>query len=147
LPSRDADLTAGEEWDFDAVQQLILADLTIDGTRRQVLMQANKNGFFCVLDRWTGKLIFANTFVKINWASGIDANTGRPIENAGIRYDQIKSPGEQSRGDGHVGAAAREHEMDRVLVIFGTPLTYLESRLLRLRVLLAAERIQPNVSA
>ena len=43
--------TPGEEWDFDAVQQLILADLTIDGKRRKVLMQANKNGFFYVLDR------------------------------------------------------------------------------------------------
>ena len=45
-----------EEWDFDAVQQLILADLTIDGTARKVLMQANKNGFFYVLDRKTGQL-------------------------------------------------------------------------------------------
>src|SRR3954464_7247888 len=43
--------TPGEEWDYDAVQQLILADLSIDGTQRQVLMQANKNGFFYVLDR------------------------------------------------------------------------------------------------
>jgi quinohemoprotein ethanol dehydrogenase len=80
--------TPGEEWDFDAVQQLMLADLTIGGKRRQVLMQANKNGFFYVLDRRTGKLISANTFVPINWASGIDAKTGRPIENPGIRYDK-----------------------------------------------------------
>jgi PQQ-dependent dehydrogenase (methanol/ethanol family) len=43
--------TPGEEWDYDAVQQLILADLSIDGTQRQVVMQANKNGFFYVLDR------------------------------------------------------------------------------------------------
>ena len=53
--------TPGEEWDFDAVQQLILADLTIDGTQRKVMMQANKNGFFYVLDRKTGKLISAKT--------------------------------------------------------------------------------------
>ena len=80
--------TPGEEWDFDAVQQLILADLTIDGTRRQVLMQANKNGFFYVLDRRTGKLISAKAYVPVNWASGIDTKTGRPVENPGIRYDQ-----------------------------------------------------------
>jgi len=43
----------GEEWDYDAVGQLTLADLTIDGRKRQVLMQANKNGFFYVLDRKT----------------------------------------------------------------------------------------------
>ena len=80
--------TPGEEWDFDAVQQLILADLTIDGARRQVLMQANKNGFFYVLDRKTGQLISANNFMPVTWASGIDQKTGRPIENPGIRYDQ-----------------------------------------------------------
>jgi quinohemoprotein ethanol dehydrogenase len=80
--------TPGEEWDFDAVQQLMLADLDIDGKRRQVLMQANKNGFFYVLDRRTGKLISAKTFVNINWAKGIDENTGRPIENSGIRYSE-----------------------------------------------------------
>jgi alcohol dehydrogenase (cytochrome c)/quinohemoprotein ethanol dehydrogenase len=71
---------------------LILADLTIGGARRQVLMQANKNGFFYVLDRRTGKLISAKTFVPINWASGIDAKTGRPIENPGIRYDKTGKP-------------------------------------------------------
>ena len=78
--------TPGEEWDYDAVQDLILADLSIDGTKRQVLMQANKNGFFYVLDRKTGQLISANNFVPVTWASGIDLKTGRPIENPGIRY-------------------------------------------------------------
>ena len=80
--------TPGEEWDYDAVQQLILADLNIDGARRQVLMQANKNGFFYVLDRKTGRLISANNFTPVTWASGVDLKTGRPIENPGIRYDK-----------------------------------------------------------
>ena len=84
--------TPGEEWDFDAVQQLMLADLTIDGKPRKVLMQANKNGFFYVLDRRTGKLISAQNFVPINWASGIDPKTGRPIENPGIRYSETGKP-------------------------------------------------------
>ena len=70
--------TPGDEWDFDAVQQLILADLTIDGKARQVLMQANKNGFFYVLDRKTGQLISANNFTPVTWTSGIDLKTGRP---------------------------------------------------------------------
>ena len=80
--------TPGEEWDFDAVQQLILADLSIDGVRRQVIMQANKNGFFYVIDRKTGQLISAKNFIPVTWASGIDQKTGRPIENPGIRYDK-----------------------------------------------------------
>ena len=80
--------TPGDEWDFDAVQQLILADLTIAGERRQVLMQANKNGFFYVLDRKTGQMISANNFTPVTWASGIDPKTGRPIENPAARYDK-----------------------------------------------------------
>jgi quinohemoprotein ethanol dehydrogenase len=80
--------TPGEEWDYDAVQQLILADLSIDGTQRQILMQANKNGFFYVLDRKTGQLISANAFTPVSWASGVDQKTGRPIENPEARYDK-----------------------------------------------------------
>ena len=81
-------VTPGDEWDFDAVQQLILADLTIDGTARQVLMQANKNGFFYVLDRKTGQFISANHFTPVTWTSGIDQKTGRPVEVPGVRYDR-----------------------------------------------------------
>jgi quinohemoprotein ethanol dehydrogenase len=66
----------GDHWDFDAVQYLILADL---GATRHVIMQANENGFFYVLDRETGKLISAKAFTYVNWASGIDMKTGRPI--------------------------------------------------------------------
>jgi alcohol dehydrogenase (cytochrome c)/quinohemoprotein ethanol dehydrogenase len=82
----------GEEWDYDAVAQLVLADLNIDGTLRRVLMQANKNGFFYVLDRKTGALISAKTIVPINWASGIDMKTGRPIEHPDIRYSKTGKP-------------------------------------------------------
>jgi glucose dehydrogenase len=72
--------TPGEEWDYDAAQQLILADLTIDGQPRQVLIQANKNGFLYVLDRKSGRLISANAFTPVSWARGIDPASGRPIE-------------------------------------------------------------------
>jgi quinohemoprotein ethanol dehydrogenase len=77
--------TPGDIWDYDATQDLILADLSIDGKTRQVLMQANKNGFFYVLDRTDGKLISANTFSTVTWATGIDAKTGKPIENPAAR--------------------------------------------------------------
>jgi quinohemoprotein ethanol dehydrogenase len=84
--------TPGEEWDFDAVQQLILAELTIGGKSRHVLMQANKNGFFYVLDRLTGALISAKAIVPMTWASGIDVKTGRPIENKDARYSETGKP-------------------------------------------------------
>jgi alcohol dehydrogenase (cytochrome c)/quinohemoprotein ethanol dehydrogenase len=84
--------TPGEEWDFDAVQQLVLADLSIGGKTRHVLMQANKNGFFYVLDRKTGALISAKAMVPVSWASGVDLKSGRPIENPDARYSETGKP-------------------------------------------------------
>lgn len=78
--------TPGESWDYTATQHIMLADLKVDGQPRKVLMQAPKNGFFFVLDRATGKLISAKNYVPVNWASGFDLKTGRPIENPDARY-------------------------------------------------------------
>ena len=86
----------GEEWDYTATQQMILADLPIGGKVRKVIMQAPKNGFFYVLDRRTGELMSARATVPINWASGIDMKTGRPIGNPAVRYGKVPvmvSPG------------------------------------------------------
>jgi quinohemoprotein ethanol dehydrogenase len=83
--------TPGDKWDFDATQNIVLADLRMNGQVRKVLMQAPKSGFFYVIDRQTGKLISANNFVRVNWASHIDLKTGRPVllpENA----DYLKGP-------------------------------------------------------
>src|SRR6516225_537147 len=72
--------TPGDNWDFDATQPLMQADLTIAGKPRKVILQANKNGFFYVLDRATGEFISGTAFVKgITWASGLDPKTGRPM--------------------------------------------------------------------
>ena len=70
--------TPHDSWDFDAVQKMILTELEVAGERHAVLLQANKNGFFYVLDRVTGKLLSARNFTYVNWASGIDTQTGRP---------------------------------------------------------------------
>ncbi|MQA92088.1 MAG: PQQ-dependent dehydrogenase, methanol/ethanol family [Gemmatimonas sp.] len=78
--------TPGETWDYTATQPIILADLEIDGEPRQVLMQAPKNGFFYVLDRTNGEFISAEAYVPINWATGVDLETGRPIEVPESRY-------------------------------------------------------------
>ena len=78
--------TPGDSWDFDGGQQLTLADLRIDGRNRRVIMQANKNGFFYLLDRINGEFISAQPFTQVNWASGVDPKTGRPVVNvAAIR--------------------------------------------------------------
>ncbi len=76
----------GETWDFNSAMDIELTQLTIDGKPRDVLMQAPKNGFFYVIDRATGKLISARNIVPVNWASGIDVKSGRPIENPAARY-------------------------------------------------------------
>jgi PQQ-dependent dehydrogenase (methanol/ethanol family) len=76
----------GDIWDFDSVQHLILADLTINGRPRKVIMQANKNAFFYVIDRLTGEFISAGPFSRVTWAKGIDQKTGRPIVNAAANY-------------------------------------------------------------
>jgi len=68
-----------DSFDFDGTAEPVLADLAVDGQTRKVLMSANKNGFMYVLDRTNGKLIAAHPFVKVNWASGIDLETGRPV--------------------------------------------------------------------
>ena len=78
--------TPGDQWDYTAVQQMTLTDLTIGGRRRKVLMQAPKNGFFYVLDRITGELLSAQPYAKVSWAKGIDMKTGRPIETRQARY-------------------------------------------------------------
>ncbi|WP_027574620.1 methanol/ethanol family PQQ-dependent dehydrogenase [Bradyrhizobium sp. WSM1743] len=67
-------------FDYDAVAEMVLADMNIEGKPTKVLMDANRNGFFYVLDRTNGKLLAANPYVKVNWATGIDMKTGRPIE-------------------------------------------------------------------
>jgi quinohemoprotein ethanol dehydrogenase len=82
--------TPRDSWDYDSVQKLILAELPIEGANRSVIMQASKNGFFYVLDRKTGKLLSAKDFTYVNWASGVDMKTGRPVVTAAA--DWYSSP-------------------------------------------------------
>jgi len=84
--------TPGETWDFTATQHIMLADLTIDGKPRKVLMQAPKNGFFYVLDRATGELISAKNYVFQNWTDGVDMASGRPIVRPEARFDLTGKP-------------------------------------------------------
>jgi len=77
-----------EAWDFDATEQMILADVKIHGQVRKVLMQAPKNGFFYVIDRLSGHLLTAEKYSKVTWARRIDPQTGRPVEVPNSRGEQ-----------------------------------------------------------
>src|SRR4029079_9601041 len=82
-------------------QQMILADLNINGRTRKVIMQANKNGFFYVLDRTTGEFISAQPFSRVTWAKGIDQKTGRPIINPEVKYGEDPVPVSPGGGGAH----------------------------------------------
>jgi alcohol dehydrogenase (cytochrome c) len=71
--------TPNDGYDYDSVQVPVLADIDWKGTPTKAMLWANRTGFFYVLDRTTGKFLQATPFVKVNWASGHDAN-GRPIQ-------------------------------------------------------------------
>lgn len=74
--------TPNDPYDYDAVNELVHATLMVKGVRTKVIMQANKNGFFYVIDRTNGKLLAANQFAKkVNWADRIDLASGRPVES------------------------------------------------------------------
>jgi len=79
-----------DSWDFDSVQQLTLADIRINGQNRKVIMQAHKGGFFVVLDRINGKFISGSPFAQVNWASGLDPKTGRPLIRPEAFYNKTQ---------------------------------------------------------
>jgi alcohol dehydrogenase (cytochrome c) len=72
--------TPGDEYDWDATQIPVLVDMDWQGKPRKLMLWANRNGFFYVLDRVTGKFLMGKAFVKQTWSDGIDAD-GRPIKN------------------------------------------------------------------
>ncbi len=84
--------TPEDRWDFDSAQQITLADLTIDGQQRHVVLHAPKNGHVYVLDAKTGQFISATPFVMVNWATGIDPKTGKAIINPAARYEKSDAP-------------------------------------------------------
>jgi PQQ-dependent dehydrogenase (methanol/ethanol family) len=79
--------TPADAWDYDGVNELLLADLKIGGANTPVLMKADRNGFFFVANRETGKMISAEKYVYANWAKKFDLSTMRAEE------DPDKRPG------------------------------------------------------
>jgi alcohol dehydrogenase (cytochrome c) len=71
--------TPNDPFDYDAVQTPIVAAINVGGAPHKVVIQANRSGFLYVLDAKDGKLLAANAYGKMNWASGVDKETGRPV--------------------------------------------------------------------
>ena len=80
--------TPEDNWDYTAVQDMALADMEIDGEKKKVLLQAPKNGFFYVIDRTNGKVLRAHPFAAVTWATHVDLETGRPVENPEVDYSE-----------------------------------------------------------
>ena len=99
--------TPGDAWDYDAVSPMMTADLDIGGRRRHVILQPSKNGFFYVLEARTGKLLSADPFTQVNWATGVDLKSGRPDVVPAARYEKEPwnlAPGVQGGHSWHPNA-------------------------------------------
>jgi quinohemoprotein ethanol dehydrogenase len=94
--------TPGETWDYTAAQQIMLAETQWQGSTRKVIWHAPKNGFFFVIDRESGKLLSAEPFSRVSWASGYDLKTGRPKLNP--KADWTKTNDVVNVMPGHGGA-------------------------------------------
>ncbi|MEQ8234652.1 MAG: PQQ-dependent dehydrogenase, methanol/ethanol family [Gammaproteobacteria bacterium] len=85
--------TPGEAWDYNSNMDIVLTDLEVpapdgSGTRTaKVILHAPKNGFFYIINRANGKLLSAEKFAKVDWATHVDMKTGKPVERAGARYE------------------------------------------------------------
>ncbi|MAY19527.1 MAG: PQQ-dependent dehydrogenase, methanol/ethanol family [Erythrobacteraceae bacterium] len=85
--------TPEDRWDFDSNQQITVTNLEIDGEQRRVVMHAPKNGFFYVLDAESGQFLSGKPFVDgINWAFGLDPETGVPDVNPDAKYEVTGKP-------------------------------------------------------
>jgi quinohemoprotein ethanol dehydrogenase len=111
--------TPSDSFDFDSTQQIMTADLRIDGSSRHVVMHAPKNGMFYVLEASTGKLLAGKPYVPtVNWMSGLDAN-GKPILNPEANY------GKTNRGFNVVPSAGGAHSWHAIAFNPNTGLVYI----------------------
>jgi PQQ-dependent dehydrogenase (methanol/ethanol family) len=86
--------TPADSWDYDGVNEALLADLPIDGKKVPVMMKADRNGFFFVANRKDGEVISAEKYVPTTWASKWDVKTKRPVEDP----ERRASPGKPAKG-------------------------------------------------
>ena len=111
--------TPNDSFDFDSTQQIITADLVINGQKKHVVMHAPKNGMFYVLEAATGKLLSGKPYVPtLNWMTGLDAN-GKPILNPQANY------GKTGRGFNIVPSAGGAHSWHPMAFSPDTGLMYI----------------------
>jgi len=79
--------TPGEAWDYNSNMDILLADLKVRDRTAKVILHAPKNGFFYIINRANGKLLSAEKFAKVDWATHVDMKTGKLVERAGARYE------------------------------------------------------------
>jgi alcohol dehydrogenase (cytochrome c)/quinohemoprotein ethanol dehydrogenase len=99
--------TPADTWDYDSVSPMMVLELPIGGAQQRVIVQPNKNGFLYVLDARTGKLVSADAFTEVNWATGVDMATGRPKVVERARYEEKPwnlAPGVQGGHSWHPNA-------------------------------------------
>jgi len=70
--------TPHDMWDYDGVNEHIVADLPVNGTDRKVIVHFDRNGYAYTIDRYTGEVLVAQPFQTVNWSTGVDLKTGRP---------------------------------------------------------------------
>jgi lanthanide-dependent methanol dehydrogenase len=78
-------VTPHDAWDYDGVNENIVADLTIGGVARQTIVHFDRNGFAYTMDRATGQILVAKPYIPLNWATSIDTGTGLPVEDPAKR--------------------------------------------------------------
>ena len=84
-------LNPAESWDYNANMDIVLADIEVGGRPVKAILHAPKNGFFYVIDRAAGRLVSAEPFARVTWATHVDIETGRPVETADARYEDGES--------------------------------------------------------
>ena len=84
--------TPAETWDYTATQHIMLADMEWKGENKKVIWHAPKNGFFFIIDRETGKMLSAEPYGKVTWATHYDMETGRPVERPEADYTAQEGP-------------------------------------------------------
>jgi lanthanide-dependent methanol dehydrogenase len=87
-------MTPHDEWDYDGINEMILADIPVHGKETKALVHFDRNGFGYTLDRATGALLVAEKYdPKVNWATHVDMTTGRP--------EVVKQYSTQAGGEDH----------------------------------------------
>jgi alcohol dehydrogenase (cytochrome c) len=86
-------MTPYDEWDFDGINEMILADIDVKGKATKALVHFDRNGFGYTLDRTNGALLVAEKYdPKVNWATHVDMKTGRPVESEGAKKYRAGEP-------------------------------------------------------